>query len=362
VPGETGGSEIYARSLIRALRETGEADLVLFAAREAAESLRREQVPVIELPVRARNRVARVAAEQAFLPIRARHARLELLHNLFTTAPALPGVPQVTTVHDLIYRTHPETHGDVFARGLALLAGLAARRSRRLLVPSEATKGDVVRYLGVDPGRVDVTYEGPGMRPDAVPPPERELRDRFGVGDAPLVLTVSAKRPHKNLDRLLEAFSRLDASPLPVLVAPGYATAFEAGLVDHARRLGVDDRVRFCGWVDDATLDGLYRAATCFVFPSLAEGFGLPVLEAMLRGTPVACSRTTSLPEVAGDAALLFDPLSIDEIGSALDRLLSDSDLRARLAGAGKEQAARFSWERTAEATLRSYALALGAG
>jgi glycosyltransferase involved in cell wall biosynthesis len=358
VPGETGGSEIYARNLLRALHEAGTAELVVFAAREAAGTFAPE-MPVVDVPVAARKRVARVLAEQMRLPLALRRARVDVLHNLFTTAPAVAGVPQVTTVHDLIYRTHPETHGSGFARGLALLARVSARRSRRVLVPSEATKSDVVRYLGVAPELVDVTYEGPGIPAVAVPAREEDLRERFHLGDAPLVLTVSAKRPHKNLDRLLEAIARVDAEPRPILVAPGYATRFEAGLAEHARRLGIADTVRFCGWVDDATLDGLYRAATCFVFPSLAEGFGLPVLEAMLRDTPVACSRATSLPEVAGQAALYFDPLDIAAIADAMERLLRDSELREHLVTAGREQARRFSWERTADATLRSYELAL---
>ena len=358
VPGETGGSEIYARNLLRALQEAGTAELVVFAAREAAGTFA-PGVPVVEVPVPARKRVARVLAEQTRLPRAVRRARVDVLHNLFTTAPAVAGVPQVTTIYDLIYRTHPETHGSVLARGMALLARVSARTSRRVLVPSEATKSDVVRYLGVAPEQVDVAYAGPGMPAVAVPARDEDLRERFHLGDEPLVLTVSAKRPHKNLARLLEALARVDAEPRPVLVVPGYATPFEADLEEHARRLGIADDVRFCGWVDDATLDGLYRAARCFVFPSLAEGFGLPVLEAMLRDTPVACSRATSLPEVAGEAALYFDPLDTAAIGRAIEQLLRDSELRERLVTAGRQQARRFSWERTAEATLRSYELAL---
>ncbi len=141
-----------------------------------------------------------------------------------------------------------------------------------------------------------------------------------------------------------------------MLVVPGFATQFEPEL---ERRAG--ERVRFLGWVDDATLDGLYRAATAFVLPSLAEGFGLPVLEAMLRGTPVACSRTSSLPEVAGDAAEYFDPLDVDEIAATLERLLADSELRDRLRTAGLARAANFSWETAAVATLASYERALEA-
>ena len=140
---------------------------------------------------------------------------------------------------------------------------------------------------------IDVTLLGPALATAAEPVPEDEIRRRFELGTAQLVLTVSAKRPHKNLKRLIEAMAQL---PDAVLVVPGYPTPFEAELRARGRRLTGGSRIRFTGWVDDATLEGLYRAATCFVFPSLAEGFGLPVLDALVRGVPVACSNASSIP------------------------------------------------------------------
>ena len=140
-----------------------------------------------------------------------------------------------------------------------------------------------------------------------------------------------------------------------MLVAPGYETVFEPEL---RRRAG--ERVRFLGWVDNETLEGLYRAATCLVFPSLAEGFGLPVLEAMLRGTPVACSQIGPLEEVAGEAALYFEPADSGAIAAAIERLIEDSPLRERLGAAGLQQARKFNWCRTAVETLASYERAAG--
>lgn len=364
VPGETGGSEIYARRLVPSLLEArNELRLTLFAGTEAATSLRREEwasdVEVVQLHLDARSRVRRVLAEQTLLPRAAHRARLDLLHNLFTTAPAVPRVPQVTTILDVIYKRFPETHSGLLAHGMRLLVPLAARRSRRVLTLSNAAKDDIVRFLGVSPDRVDVTYLGPGIREDTTPVDEREVRRRLELPDGPLILTVSAKRPHKNLERLIEAVGSLP-DPRPTLVVPGYPTPFEAELKQLAEAVAAGN-VRFSGWVDDDVLDGLYRAATCFVLPSLAEGFGLPVLEAMLRGTPVACSDTSSLPEVAGDAAVYFDPEDTVAITAALKRLLSEPELRERLSKAGREQARRFSWEATARDTLRSYEQALNA-
>jgi glycosyltransferase involved in cell wall biosynthesis len=359
VPRETGGGELYSRRLIAALLEARtDLRLVVFTGEEAAPSLAEEpwaaDVELVRLPVRSRTRARRALAEQTLLPRAARRARVDLLHNLQNTAPAAPGVPQVTTILDVIYKRYPETHAGALRLGVALLVPLAARRSRRILTLSDSAKEDIAEFLRVQRDRIDVTPLGPGLGDSVLPAEEAELRRRLGLGDAPLLLTVSAKRPHKNLARLLEAVAMLEGDSPPVLVAPGYATVFEAEL---RRRAG--ERVRVLGWVDDQTLAGLYRAATCFVFPSLAEGFGLPVLEAMLRKTPVACSRIRPLEDLAGDAVLYFDPTDIEDMRRAVEQLLADAELRRRLSEAGFARAQQFSWDATASATLTSYERAL---
>jgi glycosyltransferase involved in cell wall biosynthesis len=144
-----------------------------------------------------------------------------------------------------------------------------------------------------------------------------------------------------------------------VLVLPGYPTAHEQELRERARSLGIEADVHFPGWVSAAELEGLWEVAQAFVFPSLYEGFGLPVLEAMARGVPVACSNASSLPEVAGEAALLFDPYDERAIAAAIERLLVDADEAARRRALGRQRARLFTWERTARATLESYARAL---
>jgi glycosyltransferase involved in cell wall biosynthesis len=360
VPRETGGGELYVRRLIPALLEAGqELELVVFTGREAAPSFAAEpwasDVELVQVPVRSRSRLRRVLVEQTLLPRAARRARVNLLHNVQNTAPAMPRVPQVTTILDVTYKRYPETHAGALAAGVALLVPLAARRSKRILTLSEAAKDDIAHYLHVEPDRIDVTPLGPGLADDVTPIAEAELRRRHELGDAPIVLTVSAKRPHKNLERLLEAIALVEADPHPLLVAPGYETVFEPEL---RKRAG--ECIRFLGWVDDDELEGLYRAATCFVFPSLAEGFGLPVLEAMARGIPVACSRIGPLEEVAGEAALYFEPTDTRDMSRAIESLLADEQLRRRLAEAGRGRARQFSWARTAEATLSSYERALG--
>jgi glycosyltransferase involved in cell wall biosynthesis len=347
-PGATGGMEVYARALLPAMAEQRpDITWVAICGRELAAELRRapwvERLRVAALPVSSGARVRRVAVEQLLEPLLARRARPALLHSLGNTAPLLPaGAPLVLTVHDLIWARHPETHAGLLAKGLSVLVPPAVRRARRVIAVSEATKRDLVELLGAPPEKVDVVPNGPGLRTHARPTPEPELRARHGLGDGPLVLCPSPGRPHKNVERLERAMEGLGAT----LVAPGYERPDRTG-------------ARFLGWVSDADLEGLYAAATCLAFPSLAEGFGLPVLEAMARGLPVACSDATSLPELAGDAALLFDPLDERAMRESVERLLTDPALRDELAARGRRRAARFTWEACARGTLRAYERAL---
>jgi glycosyltransferase involved in cell wall biosynthesis len=259
------------------------------------------------------------------------------------------------TIHDLHYRLVPEAHFGVLALGLRVLVPLGARRSHRVIAVSHDTAAAVRRYLHVPADRVDVVPNGLGLTPAAAAEAEDVLRERHRLGRRQVVLSVSAKRPHKNLMRLLDALAAIVPERRPLLVVPGYPTPYERDLLAHARSLGVLDDVRFLDWVSDAELEGLYGLAAAFAFPSLQEGFGLPVLEAMNRGVPVACSNVSSLPEVAGDAALLFDPHDAGAITTAIERLLGDPAEAGRLRAAGHVQAARFTWAATARATAASY-------
>jgi glycosyltransferase involved in cell wall biosynthesis len=352
-PGDTGGTETYARGLVPRLADAWpDAEWVVFAGSElAGERPLADGMPVVRLPVSSRTRVRRSAVEQTLLAGAIVRARLDLLHSLGTTTPLLAPGPQVVTIHDLIYKRHPDAHPGVLTRGMEVLVPAAARRAQRIIVPSEAVAEDLQTYLGIGHEKVDVVAEGPGAEPVAAVADESDLRARLGLPDGPLVLAVSARRPHKNLSRLIEAMRGINAT----LVLPGYPTAFDEELEAEAQGAPVV----FAGWVSDGDLEGLYAAATCMVFPSLAEGFGLPVLEAMRRGVPVACSSTTALGEVAGDAALTFDPESVDAIRSAVRTLLDDPAERARLIERGRARAAEFSWAAAAEGTVASYRRAL---
>jgi glycosyltransferase involved in cell wall biosynthesis len=361
VPGEQGGMETYARELIPELVAAApEHRFTAFVGRAAADAAGpwRDLTGSVLVPIDARDRVQWVRGEQLLLPPLARRAGVELLHSFASTAPGWGPFRRVVTIHDLIYRTLPEAHPGVRALGMRVLVPLAARRSDRVIVDSRATAQDVRTHLRVPERRIDVVELGVGATRSAAPLPGPELRERLDAGERPILLTVSAKLAHKNLARLIGALASVPAGERPLLVLPGYATPYEAELRAHAASLGAEDDVRFLGWVSSEELEGLYGAAAGFVFPTLAEGFGLPVLEAMARGVAVACSDIPVLREVAGDDALFFDPRSEPAIAAAIGRLLHDGALAERLRAAGPARAARFSWRRTATATLASYARA----
>lgn len=362
VPGETGGTETYARELIPALlAERPGLRVTAFVNREAAEvggGPWKELVPAVTVPVRARRRVEWVRGEQLLLPRLARRAGVDLLHSLANTAPTRGPYRRVVTVHDLIHRIHPEAHFGRIATAMGWLVRLAVARADRVIAPSASAKADVMRLLGAPAEEIDVVPQG------CTPPPARGgdaagVRERLDMGERPVVLSASAMRPHKNLARLLEALASIPAERRPLLVLAGYATGHEKELRDRAAELGIADDVRLPGWVSADDLEGLYAAASVFVFPSLYEGFGLPVLEAMARGVPVACSGRSSLAEVAGDAARLFDPERPAEIATAIEALLADPAEAERLRVAGRAQAARFTWTATARGTLATYDRAL---
>jgi len=364
VPGETGGMEVYARELIPELIERAPAGtrFTAFINREAAAAGGGpwgEILPAVTVPVSARSRVQWVLGEQTLLPALAMRARVDLVHSLASTAPLWGRFRRITTVHDLIYARFPDAHSGLRDRGMRVLVPAAARRSARVIADSASTRDDLTAIVGLAGERIDVVPLGLGALPREDPTTAYELRARHGLGERRIVLSLSAKRPHKNLAALIGALALVAPERRPLLVLPGYPTWHERELREAAAAAGVAGDVRFLGWLQGAEIEGLWLLADAFVFPSLYEGFGLPVLEAMARGVPVACSNASSLPEVAGDAALLFDPLDEAAIAAAIERLLGDAREAERLREAGLARAREFTWGRTASLTLASYERAL---
>jgi glycosyltransferase involved in cell wall biosynthesis len=362
-PDRVGGTETYVRQLVPELARAAPADeFVLYLAREAAAT--HWDVPanvrISTAPVSSVSRVQRLGWELTGLVAQARRDRVDLLHSLGTTTPIASPMPRVVTVHDLIYEHVPEAFPGIRTPVLRRLIPRMLRRASRVVNDSEATRRDVVGLYGVDPARTDVVHLGPGRPPVALAEDEaRGLRAAVGARP-PYVLSVATSQPHKNLGRLIESFAQVRAQhPETGLVLVGGAGQAQAQLAAAAAQAGLAEAVSFTGWVDDRTLDAVYAGAELFVYPSLCEGFGLPLLEAMERSVPVLSSRATSLPEVGGAAVEYADATRVDELARALSRLLGDPGRRAHLVAAGHLQLARFSWQRCARETLASYERAL---
>lgn len=359
VPGETGGMEVAARELLPALVAAApDVRFTAFVNRETAvakDGPWEELMPAVTVPVKARDRLQWVLGEQLLLPRLAARAGVDLLHSLASTAPARGRFRRVVTVHDLIYARYPEAHAGLRDRGMRVLVPVAVRRCDRVIAISENTRADLVELLGTPSEKVDVVPQGLGAVARAAALPEQQIRFELDLGRRQVLLSLSAKRPHKNLAALIDALGLIAAERRPLLVLPGYPTWHEAELRERACAAGVGEDVRFLGWLDDTHVQGLWGVADAFVYPSLYEGFGLPVLEAMARGVPVACSNASSLPEVAGDAALMFDPHDPAAIAASVESLLCDPHEVQRLRERGLQRAATFSWERTAQQTLDTY-------
>ena len=277
---------------------------------------------------------------------------------LFVPAHVLPLIHprrSVVTIHDLGYLHYPQAHTRWAKWYLQWATAYNARVAAHVIADSESTKHDLLEHCGIAPGKVSVAY--PGYDPVFAPVRDdarlAAMRDRYHI-PATCAVFVGTLQPRKNLASLLEALSVLSGQGRAVhLVIAGKKGWLYEPLFSRVRELGLENQVHFVGYVPQEDLPALISGASVFVLPSLYEGFGLPVLEAMACGTPVVCSNVSSLPEVAGDAALLVDPHDTGQLAQALSRVLDDAELGRELAQRGLRRASRFSWEHCAEEILR---------
>jgi glycosyltransferase involved in cell wall biosynthesis len=258
--------------------------------------------------------------------------------------------PAVVTIHDLGYHWFPEAHTRAQHAYLKWSTRWSVAVATQVIAVSQATARDITHWLGAPVDKVRVVHEAAVELSAPTPELVDAVRARYGLA-RPYALYVGTIQPRKNVCRLIEAYSRLPDPGWDLVVAGGrgwLSDTFDA----QVARAGVAGRVHFPGYVPDAYLPGLLTGATFFCFPSLFEGFGLPVLEAQARGVPVMTANGSSLPEIAGDAALYVDPTDVDAIAAAMLRLSWDEELRQRLIAAGYENVKRFSWDKAAHETL----------
>ena len=348
LPGEVGGSETYLLETLRALERRADApDLVLFSNVENDRKLRAAfpRAEVVETGIGATNRFVRIAAEQIALPRFARKARVEVLWSPGYTAPAFCACPQVVSILDMQYKRFPQDVSWLAARAMDALYPAAARRCQAVVSISEFAKGEVVQFLGIRPEKVTVTLLAADSAfgiPDG-PPPET-------VRGAPYLLCVAHSYPHKNVGMLVRAYNRIAGEIPHRLVLVGKARLGEADVEAALEAAPPGRAVRFVG-LRRRELIGLYQGADWFVFPSLYEGFGLPVLEAMRAGVPVLTTREASIPEIGGESVRYAD--GRDEAAFA-EALRAAANLprgeKAQLADAARKRSESFTWDASADA------------
>lgn len=347
------GNEVYVRSLLNGLA----------AVDSQSEYLAYVSVPGVEGLVPPGISVKRVSSNPFVrlgfdLPRRARADKPDVLHVQFT-GPLFCNVPQVVSVHDVSFLEHPEYFTWERCAQLRITVKRTVLSAARVLTGSEFARQSILNAYPIDPDKV-VTVPiaaNPFFRPLPRERAQREVRDRLKI-DGPFILTVGDLQPRKNHLGLIQAFEGLVQTYPQLrhkLVCAGKDTWFTPQIREAAKNSRVANRVVFTGFVEDGDLLRLYNACDCFVFPSFYEGFGIPILEAMACGRAVACANTSSMPEVADGAGILFDPQSPGEIGRAMADILLDGELRARLERLGLQRAPQFTWNRTAERTLELY-------
>jgi glycosyltransferase involved in cell wall biosynthesis len=331
-------------------------EVVLFGGRDGEALPARVPHHLSRFPLAPR--AFRIPYELLGVPAAARRHHLDVFHFADQASSALrPAPATVVTVHDLAMFLLPGTFGARRARYKQAMTRRAVRRASLVIAVSESTRRDLIEVVGADPARVRVVPLGVDRRFAAASAQDAAVAaQRLGLPPRYL-LYVGRIEPRKNLPLLLDAYAMARRRhgvdvPLVVAGAPGWLVD---DLPGRAAAAGLSEDVRFVGHVPPALLPGLVHGALALAYPSRYEGFGLPVLEAMAAGAPVVTSSVASLPEVAGDAALLVDPDDVEGLAEALGRLVGDDALRARLIVAGRERAAEFTWDRTADSTVAVY-------
>ncbi|MCS6870383.1 MAG: glycosyltransferase family 4 protein [Anaerolineae bacterium] len=351
-----GGIGRYARELITALAACDSAhDYRLFVAGAARDKL--PPVPAANFrycPTRlAPLTLARLWHKARLpLPIELFVGKVQLFHATdFVLPPTLPRTRTLLTVHDLSFARLPELAAPRLRAYLESVVPRSARRADHILADSAATKADIVALYNIPEAKITVLYSGvsDAFQPTCDAAAQSAVRAKYQLGNSPYVLSVGTVQPRKNYERLIQAFAALPLrwSDLKLVIVGGRGW-LDAPIYAQARALG--ERVLFTGFADEADLPALYSGALCLAFPSLYEGFGLPVLEGMACGVPVLTSNVSSLPEVAGDAALMVDPYSVEAIREGLLTLLEeDTATRAERIARGFAQAKRFTWQAAAQ-------------
>jgi glycosyltransferase involved in cell wall biosynthesis len=362
VPADRGGVGRYVDGLVQALDAAG-ADLVLTCQRSDAERYSRmaPEARVIPGPAAIAHRPARLAWEQTGLPLVAQQVEAAVVHSPHYTMPLRAGRPVVVTVHDATFFTEPELHTSVKGTFFRSATRTAMRRAARVLVPSKATRDELIRILDADATLIDVAYHGVDQQTFHVPVEveKQRVQARLGLAGQPYIAFLGTLEPRKNVPGLIRGWVKAfaDRADAPALVLAG-GSGWDDTIDQAVSAVPSHLRVLRPGYLRFTDLPGFLGGALVVAYPSHGEGFGLPVLEAMACGAPVLTTQRLSLPEVGGDAVAYTEP-DADAIAVALTALVGDADRRAQLGVAGHERSLEFTWAASAEAHLASYARAV---
>lgn len=352
------GVSTYSQKLLHALGQQNQRHQLTAYVNDPAfdcegVSLQRTRWP-------AHQPTARILWEQVALPLALTQSGADLVHGLVNVLPLATPVPSVVTVHDLSFLRMPERFPTAKRLYLTQLCRRSVAKAQRVIAVSRQTADDLVHFFGIAAQKIEVVYNGVAANFVPLAASECEhFRQQIEVPER-FLLYVGTLEPRKNLERLLEAFARWRSQTSAHnhdvgLILAGAQGWFYEQIFEQVRALGLEGRVRFPGFIPAAELPYWYNSALAFVYPSLFEGFGLPVLEAMACGTPVICSRAASLLEVADEAALTFAPEDTEGLVACLEQTVVDEALRCDLRQRGLARAQRFSWRRCAQETLTVY-------
>jgi glycosyltransferase involved in cell wall biosynthesis len=355
---DLGGNESYATNLIEALAQIDQTNLyTLYVTKAAAIERFADRWPNFEvkltLPHTPLVRIPLTLSREL------RRNPVDLLHVQYTAPPFAP-CPIVTTIHDLAFEHLPETFNRRSWMQMRLTVRRTARRAAHIITVSGYSRDDISRTYKIPPERITVTHEAASAHFAPVDDPAelKRIREMYGI-QRDYLLSLSSIQPRKNLVRLIEAYTQLRRAnsdeQFPQLVLAGKRGWLENETFRAAERSGLGKDILFTGYVPDRDLPGLYSGAVCFVYPSYFEGFGLPLVEAMQCGVPVIAGNRTSIPEVLGEAGLLFDPFDANELASAIARLIKDPACLATFRDKGIARAKTFNWQLTAKQTLVVY-------
>ncbi len=292
------------------------------------------------------------------LPVQLMTGQIDLFHSPdFVLPPVRGDIPTILTVHDLSFIHYPKTFTPALVNYLNRVVPWSVGRATHILADSQATKADLINIWNVTAEKVTVLYSGVSgrFRPVTDKKQLSAVRQKYSIGDAPYLVSVSTLQPRKNFQMLIQAFKPVaKQKPHNLIIAGGKGWLYEEMLAEVAKQ-GLEGRVKFIGFVEDGDLPSLYSQAALMVFPSLYEGFGLPLLEAMACGVPVLTSNASCLPEVAGEAAVLLSPTDKAAWSHTMNELLSNPGRRARMVAAGFLQVRKFTWKKAAGQLLEIY-------